>query len=452
LNPMVEIFNMKKTLFSLFILTTQSLWALEPSTIHFTTSLQEALSVSEKVQIAQKKLQQTQNTASLGNLSLLPRLYVKGGLSQSWVDDLNPAVASAAPSGEASASNPSGDNTQLAKTATVGLDWTLFDGMRMFKARSLVFENESLERLNLKSLQSELKVAFSKKWIDVLMAQFQLGIFEKRLAVSEALSLRLEDKYNLGLVDRRQFLQAKLAYKQSLVSVLTQKRTVQSALQNLALVMGADIKDFDVKLSAELPEIEISAEIEEAWRLLEQQNLALKVENKKLKVADYNYGLARSKHFPMIKAFADYGWSQSEFDYGSPAPLVNRENATARVGLSLNWNIFSGYEDEMGRRNARIDMEMAQISTGLFKKQLRVNLEDVFEGYQRSLETFEIEKESRILAHEQWEISQEMYHSGQITQLDYLNAQILMENGELSLFSAQMQVFLAKINIESLVN
>lgn len=435
-------------------LATQIAWSQDSSqkTISFEASLAKAMNQSETIQVAQKKLKQVQNTAELGNYYLLPQLYLQGGVTQSWIDDLKTSAVSVSPT---SGSPVGGDNSALSKTALVGLNWTLFDGLRMFKARSLVSENESLEKLNLEETRSDLKESFSKAWVSVLINQFKLKLLEKRLKVSEEMSLRLMDKYNLGTIDRRQNLQAQLSFRQAKVSLLEQERLLQSSMQSLSLIMGekpSELKKDLWVLETKLPKVEIPASMEEAWSELEKQSLKLKVQDKRIELADYNYGLQRSKHFPIISAFADYGWSQSETDYGNPFAAIERENATGRVGVNLKWNLFSGFDDEMSRRNARMDVEMAQISSGLVKKQLRVALEDVYESYKRSKETLEIEKESQGLGVEQWEISQEMYASGQITQLEYLNAQVLMENVEMSLFVADMNVFLSKINIENQLN
>lgn len=448
---MAEIFNMKKLIFTGLLSMLQALWAEESNkkTIGFDSSLAKAMSQNESIKIGRKKLKQSQNTAELAIYYLLPKLYLQGGVTQTWIDDLNENSFSVSSSGSIPVG---GDYVNFAKTALVGLNWTLFDGMRMFKAQSLVTENESLEKLNLESIESDLKEKFSNAWVNVLINQFSLKLLRKRLEVSEAMSLRLSDKYELGLVDRRQNLQALLSFRQAKVAVLKQERLTQSAMQNLNLIIGDEPKKMNAELSTDLPEIETPKTLEEAWNELNQKSLTLKVQNKKLELADYNYGLERSKHFPIITAFADYGWNQSESNYGNIFPVVDRENATGRIGLNLRWNLFSGFDDEMSRRNARIDIEMVQISSGLIKKQLRMALEDVFELYQRSLTTYEIEKESRGLSVEQWEISQEMYAAGQITQLEYFNAQILMENVELSLFSAQMNVFLAKVSIENQLN
>jgi outer membrane protein len=442
---------MKKLIFIGLLSLSQALWSEDSNkkTIDFESSLAKAMGQNESIKIGQKKLLQSQNTAELAIYYLLPQLYLQGGVTQSWIDDLNANSVSVSPG---SGIPIGGDNANFAKTALVGLNWTLFDGMRMFKAQELVRENESLEKLNFESTKSDLKENFSKAWVNVLINQFRLKLLQKRLEVSEAMSLRLRDKYDFGLVDRRQNLQALLSFRQAKVAVLEQERLTQSAMQNLNLIMGDATKEMNAELSRDLPKIEIPKGLEEAWNELNQKSLILKVQDKKLELAYYNYGLERSKHFPMITAFADYGWSQSESNYGNSFPLVDRENATGRIGLNLRWNLFSGFDDEMSRRNARIDVEMAQISSGLIKKQLRLALEDVFESYQISLSTYAIEKESQGLGIEQWEISQEMYAAGQITQLEYLNAQILMESVELSLFSAQMNVFLAKVNIENQLN
>ena len=113
----------------LSLVTVTSVLSAEMMTLE--SSINMGLNNNYNIRLQRNSNQQSQNNTAMATGYLLPKLDLNGGLNYTNTDDLLNSQ---------SLSGMAGDNDVVASNAGASLSWTLFDGLRMFRARGVIYD------------------------------------------------------------------------------------------------------------------------------------------------------------------------------------------------------------------------------------------------------------------------------------------------------------------------
>ena len=120
-------------------------------------------------------------------------------------------------------------------------------------------------------------------------------------------------------------------------------------------------------------------------------------------LAELDLKTVQARNYPYLNLTTGYGYTYNRFGNGTTR---SRGTLGLNAGVKLGITIFDGNR-RREQRNARIDVENAQLTRERLEQSLRANLSNFWQAYRNNLEVIQLEKENLIAAKENYEIAME---------------------------------------------
>lgn len=301
-----------------------------------------------------------------------------------------------------------------ALTAGVALNWRLFDGMGMFVTQEKYQEMMTIGELNTQMAIENLIVNVSASYYNVIMQHSKLDAARHSLGLSTERYKEARDKYMIGVLSGLDAQQAKLDLNADSSNYMKQKELLKSAYIALNLSMNADLQQaMYVKDSITLLEPLVFNELND--KMLEL-NTTLMIGRRDRKVSELDMKLARAALFPTLDFAAGYNYSRTKTPEATTS--LNRTNGPY-WGFSVSVDVFNRLDNRKRIKNARLDMENADLSYQEAELQLKADLAQLYNTYENNLQIVSFEKESAAVAFENLDAALEKYKLGTLSGIEF---------------------------------
>jgi outer membrane protein len=410
---------------------------------------QNFLTVDEAVSIALKNnydILVAHNDASIdkvnntpGNAGMLPNVSITGSDSYSPGSNIEQKL----PGGTSSSTSDSKSNTI---NATAGLNWTLFDGGKMFVTKKKLSEIQDLGEIQFKEqvLQTEYNVILA--YYDVIRQKQELA------SINEVITYNLErvkisqTSYNAGLSSKTSLLQAKIDLNVYQENAINQQSVIIAAKRalNKFLGRGADIL-FEVPDSIPLNYIPDKKGL--ALKL-DSFNTSILASQKQINVSKLSLKEMNTLLLPKINFNAGYGISQSNTPTG--ATLIYRSYGP-QIGGSISIPIFQAGNANRQIKTAKIQLQSAEYDLENTKLQINEQLLNALTQFENQKQLLSIEKDNSILAKENLEITIQRLRLGQTTSLEVSLAEGSFVDSLTRLISFEYNLKVAETKLKQLI-
>jgi outer membrane protein TolC len=155
---------------------------------------------------------------------------------------------------------------------------------------------------------------------------------------------------------------------------------------------------------------------------------------------------ARSGYLPTIGLSGSYGWN--EFSNNNPLAFLLQNTTTGlNGGINLTWNLFDGGRTITNTKNAKINFENQE----LFKKQTELEVErdiqNSWGNYQNALFVLDVQKKNLQTNQDNFNRSRERYQLGQISSIEFRQAQLNLLVAVLAQSQAKYNAKLAELQL-----
>jgi outer membrane protein TolC len=400
----------KNLLLSLFIIVCEfHLYAQD--TLYLPDAIETSLKNNFDIQIAAKDVDMAKNSVYPGAAGMLPSVSISGGHSQSINDSRTELVEGFIIEGDAAASS----NT----SASVGFNYTIFDGFAMFYNYRLLKSQYELSELQAKSIIETAILNLINLYYSAAQYQQNLSIVDEAVKLSEERVKRFQSLSELGAASKLDLLNAQVDLNTDKASLQETQLNLENAKRNLNYAMGKNISDnFYLSKRIQLNETLI---LESLTSAIESSNTTVLMAKENQHYYDLSLKLNRSSRFPVLSISSDYGISESRDDAGF---MKFSRNYGFSGGLSLSYPIFSGFTVNKNIQNAKINIEKSKLQYDQTVEQIKNNLLNAFATYQNKLNMLKLEKENLITAEQNFKKSKDMYDLGQLTSTQLREAQL----------------------------
>jgi len=413
------------------------------------TFAQNVLTVDEAVSIALKNnydILVAHNDASIdkvnntpGNAGMLPNVSITGSDSYSPGSNIEQKL----PGGISSSISDSKSNII---NATAGLNWTLFDGGKMFVTKKKLSEIQDLGEIQFKEqvLQTEYNVILA--YYDVIRQKQELA------SINEVITYNLErvkisqTSYNAGLSSKTSLLQAKIDLNVYQENAINQQSVIIAAKRalNKFLGRGADIL-FDVPDSIPLNYIPDKKGLAQK---LDSFNTSILASQKQINVSKLSLKEMNTLLLPKINFNAGYGISQSNTPTG--ATLIYRSYGP-QIGGSISIPIFQAGNANRQIKTAKIQLQSAEYDLENTKLQINEQLLNALTQFENQKQLLSIEKDNSVLAKENLEITIQRLRLGQTTSLEVSLAEGSFVDSLTRLISFEYNLKVAETKLKQLI-
>jgi len=430
---------MRKTISIAFILLATSLSAQPLLTLEDAIAL--GLENSYSIQIARNQAEAAANNRGLGVAGLLPTLNATGSYSLSDSEqetDPPPATENL-------------DITNMA--AELSLNWTLFDGFKMFINHSMYRQLAQQGEYQARDQIEQTIVAISQAYFNLVQQEQLVQVASDTRDVSESRLDRERARHNLGGASSTDFLQSQVVFNADQSSLLNRELSVTIARQQLNILLGQDpATTFAVETEIDIPDLPMTRD--EVFDAAMKENASLKAAELRQKVAKRQVQSARSSFMPRLDAFAKYGFTDNtRLSDGGINPNVDMGNKTTgtTIGLSLSLNLFNGTRDKVQLRNAKIDAINQSLALRDARNRLKGLVQERYDTYQQRVELVTLEEQNIESAEQNLSLQRERFELGSATSLEFRDAQVSLALARTSVIQARYQARIARLEIEQLI-
>lgn len=407
-----------------------------------TLSLQEAIELSLNnsfgIKTAKNNQRITENNFSLGNAGILPRIDAFAAQNYS-IDDSRQEYL-----GERGVQERTGAKSE-SFSGSVELQWTLFDGLRMFIAYDRLAE---LNKMGETNLQMQVENAVN----DINIAYHQIVLEQERLKViNNILDLsgeRMEiakTKYEVGKASKMEYLAAQVDYNEDTSSYVLQLERLNDAKIDLNVVIGLD-RDTKYQVQSSIHFVE-TLDREDLYQSMLAGNSARKLQALEYSVARLEAREIKGESLPVFSFNTSYNYNKSAAETGL---VLSRRTNGLGVGFTAAMNIFNGFNLNRRIQNARINIENSELAMQQLDLALKSQLEKSYNNYHNSIIVHRLEQSNVNVARENAEIALERYKLGVTNAIELREAQLNLAQAENRLLDAAYSVKLNEINLMQL--
>ncbi len=396
-----------------------------------------ALKNNYDISISKSEADFAKNNYTLGNAGFLPsvNLNASGNTStNNFKQNLSTGVVT----------ERTGVNSNNLSASAV-MTWTVFDGFKMFATYDKLQALMEVGELGLK-VQIENTVS------SVLLAYYDV-VRQKQEKKSNDNSIKLynervqiaDQKFKLGLTAKVDYLQARVDLTALQSASIMQQISIENSKANLNILLGRkpDVA-FDV---VDTIMVDPALSLEELRSSAEKQNNLLKYNERNVQVFKKASQELNGSLYPRLAVNAGYNYSRTASEAGLVA--LNRSNGPT-VGFTATWNLFNGRVLSSQIRNARVQMDIAEVQL----EQSKLALEsEVFQSWNNTKLAFEIlklEEDNILLAKENVTIAMERYKIGNGTSIELQQAQQSFDAAQVRLVAARYNAIAAEIGLKRL--
>lgn len=366
------------------------------------------------------------NNNSPGNAGMLPSIDANGSGSKSQTSSKQEYIT-----GETI------DRTGAKSTsynAGVALNWTIFDGLDMFITKKKLSELKSLGEASARQAVENSVAQIVDAYYNIVRQQQTLQVLQEAKTISQDRMNIAQTKQKLGSGSGLEYMQAKADYNADQSALLKQQAVVSNARVELNRLLARDVNTA-FTVSDTIPLIS-SLQLDALQQKATDMNSALRQVRLQKQVAQLNIKSLQAQRFPQIGVNLGYNYSHSESQSGF---LLSNQSRGLNYGLSVQFNLFNGFNQNRQIQNARISAKNSEIQLSQLKTQLDALLKQAYENYQNSLQLVELEQENKSVARNTVNIATEKYRLGSITPLELKEAQRTYIQAESRLVDARYQ-------------
>ena len=427
-----------KILFQSFILIlffTAAASAQEVLTLE--SAVKIALENNYEIKIATNNLTIQKTNVAIGNAGMLPTVTAN-------VVDNNSIQNS-------SQTRQDGTETELdnaknnSLTYGVGLDWTIFDGMRMFARMDQLKELQKLGEAQLKLTLITRISDVNAAYYDLVQQQQQLAALDTTIVISNQRLTLAQNRFTIGKASKLEVLNAQVDLNTDQVALLRQKELYANSKillnQLLARDVATDFKVIDVlKVDSLLLLPELKA-------LAEKQNPQLEAQIINKRVAELELKQIKAARYPTVRVNTSYNFSESQSSLGFVAESQSRG---LNYGFSASLNIFDGFAQNRNEKIAKIQIENSKLNIDQQNLALNSQLATSYQTYLTNLELIALEEKNELIAKQNLNITLDKFRIGTITTLEFRTAQLNYVNAKVRYSNAQFQGKLSEIALREL--
>ena len=413
--------------------------------IAFQSQAQELLTVEEavrialennyEIRIASNDLEIDKTGVSIGNAGMLPAI----GATANSNNSIQNSSQTRADGNTIELDDALNNNLNYG----VVMDWTIFDGFRMFARYNQLKE---LENLSEAQLQQTILAKVSDVMItyyDLVQQQQQLTALDSTLVISDQ-RLRLADnRFSIGKSSKLEVLNAQVDMNTDQTMQLRQQELYKNTKIRLNQILARDTK-IEFSVIDEIPvDDELFLPVLEELAL--QQNPLLQAQVIANNIAKLELKQVRAGRYPTLVASTGYQFSESESSLGF---ISFGKSRGWNYGLSARMNIFDGFNQNQNEQIAKIQIENTELVIEQQTLDLQSQLGTAYQTYITNISLIELERNNEAIAKENLDITMEKFRIGTIPTIEFRTAQLNYINAIVRHSNARFQAKLSEISLK----
>ena len=332
-------------------------------------------------------------------------------------------------------------------TGSVNLDWTLFDGGKMFITRSRLREVLRLGELEIKNQVMNTLAAVMRSYFAIVEQEQQLRSLQEQMALSQDRLALARLKFEVGTGVKPDVLQAQIDYNNQEAAFMATQAEAERLKAQLNVLMSISprasyqVADTAIAGSANiLPDSSMS--------YLVATNPSLQLAAQQVTVTGLQLRERRAELWPRLSFNSAYNFNRTNNStVVNPYSPIFNQNAGFNYGLTATVPIFNGFSARRNIKAAELDVAYQRLNYERVKDTVQNALVTAWRNYDLYNRTVRLQEENLKLVRENLMIARERYRIGISTFLEMREAEQNLATANTSLIQARYQAKLAEIEL-----
>lgn len=331
--------------------------------------------------------------------------------------------------------------------AGVSMDWTIFDGMKMFATKDRLAALQSLGEIQLKNQIQDVAAQTLNAYYNIVRQKQQIKAAKELIGISEERVNLSQKKLDVGYSDKTPLLQAKVDLSAQQINILKQETLLEQAKINLNQIIGRNADEpFDV---IDNIEVNYQPNLQTIRDTTTSTNYLLAAAKKNIEIAQFQRKEINAQRLPQINFTSGYNFVQNNNKAGFQ--LFNRVYGPS-VGVSAKIPIFNGGMVKKDLQAASINIAKQQIQYDKLKHDIDAGIVNAYKDFELSEKMLQLNEENVQIAAENVQITMERYRLNQSTSLDIKQAQSSYEDALYNVILARYNSKVAEIELKRIIN
>lgn len=326
------------------------------------------------------------------------------------------------------------------------LNWTVFDGFKMFATRDKLTEFVKLGEMAIKNQVVNSVANTINTYYNIVRQKQQLKAIEEQMSINEERVKLAEKKFSVGVGAKPDILQGKVDLNAQKAARLKQQTLIDQLKEQLNQLMNVAMNTrYEVSDSIVFKDEIILGDI---MGTVETTNPQLQLIKKNIDISKLTLKEVKADRYPVVSINSAYNYSKTNNQtvINPFTPLFNRNNGF-NYGLGITIPIFNGFTVRRQIQQAQLDIDYLNISYQNQKSQVDLGITNAFKDYELQKKTLALEEENILLAKENVYIALERLRLGISTNLELRETQKSLELAYDRLIAARYNTKLAETEL-----
>lgn len=428
---------MKNFLYILLLFISSPAFTFAQSLLTLEDAIAITLENNFDIRIAKNDLQIDQENVSIGNAGMLPR--VNGTITNNnTVLNIDQTFANG---NEVEIDGAKNLNLNFG----VGLEWTIFDGFRMFARHNQLKELQKLGETELKfNVLTRVSEVYDTYYI-LVNQQHLIRSLDSIITVSEFRLKTAQTRFTIGKASKLEVLNAEVDYNADVSAKirLNEQYAISKIALNQLLVRPSET-NFTV---SDVIMIDASLKLTDLLTLAQEQNPELQMQYINKKIQEYELKQVKAARLPSLSLSTGYNLIRSETPFGFVTQSTGRN---FNYGFTASMNIFDGFNQNRNERTSKILLENTQLLIDRQKQAVTAQISSIYQSYLSNLALLEMEQKNEKIARQNLEITLDKFKIGTISPVEFRTAQVNYANAVIRLTNAELLAKQTEISLKEI--
>lgn len=389
-----------------------------------------------EIRITRNNQEISDNNLTIGNAGYLPNVDLSGGYSGS----INNTTQELREGGN---NKSNGVHNELLNIG-VNLDWTIFDGFKIQANHSKLKELQQMGELNTRLAIENFIANLASEYYNYIQQNIRLKNMQSAVRLSKERFRITEARYEIGAGSRLDMQQARVDLNSDSSKLIKQYEVVHTSRIALNEMMSLDDINYQTIICDTAITFERLLDKESIYKMTMEANTFLLLTNKNRNLGVLDLKIAQSENYPYLRINAGYGLNKNLYDTGT---FSSQRNLGFNYGVTLGFNLFSGFNRKRKQKNARIEIKNRELELEQTNLSLQADLSNMWMAYKNNIKLVDLEKENLETANETYDIAIERYKLGELSGIELREAQNSLLEAEDRLVQAEYNTKLCEISL-----
>lgn len=416
--------------------------------ISLTSSAQRMLTLEEAVATALKHnydIQLSKNDSTVAaldysyrNAAFLPRLNASVGTT--WNNNNQKQTLADGSKREQKGLKSNNIN------AALNLNWTLFDGLKMFATRDKAEEFIKLGELGIKNQVVNTVANVIITYYNIVRQKQQLKATEEQMSLSLERVKLAQYKLDIGVGAKPDVLQSKVDNNAQKAIQLEQQTAIAQLKEQLNQAMNIkDAAPYDVADSIPL---DAGLSLGDIQNSITISNPTIQITKKNLDIAQLTLKERKAERWPTVSFNSVYNFTRTNNQtvINPFSPLFNQSKGF-NYGVTASIPILNNFNAKRLVRQAALNIQYQQLLLENQQSQLNLAVINAFLEYEQQKKALALEEENILLAKENVSIVFQVYKLNSTTLIQLKEAEKSLQDAQTRLITARYNTKLSETEL-----